>query len=51
MTALMDVDREYHLPIYAEIFDWHGQLIERYGYSDLRLNPGLTDAGFRSQKS
>ena len=46
MTAIIDVDREYQLPVYAEIFDWHGQLIERYGYLDVRLNPGLTDADF-----
>jgi len=46
MTAIIDVDHEYRLPIYAEIFDWHGQLIERYGYIDIRLNPGLTDADF-----
>jgi outer membrane lipoprotein-sorting protein len=46
MTALIDVDREYQLPVYAEIFDRHGQLIERYGYLDVRLNPGLTDADF-----
>jgi len=46
MTAIIDVDREYQLPVYAEIFDWHGQLTERYGYLDVRLNPGLTDADF-----
>ena len=46
MTALIDVDQEYHLPIYAEIFDWDGLLIEHYGYLDLRLNPGLTDKDF-----
>lgn len=46
MTALIDVDREYQLPVYAEIFDWYGQLIERYGYLDVRLNPGLTDDDF-----
>jgi outer membrane lipoprotein-sorting protein len=46
MTALIDVDREPRLPIYAEIFDWDGQLIERYGYLDLRLNPGLTKEDF-----
>jgi hypothetical protein len=46
MTAVFDVDQAYHLPIYAEIFDWDGQLIERYGYLDLRLNPGLTDEDF-----
>jgi outer membrane lipoprotein-sorting protein len=46
MTALIDVDREHRLPIYAEIFDWGGQLIERYGYLDLHLNPGLSDEDF-----
>jgi outer membrane lipoprotein-sorting protein len=46
MTAVIDVDLEHRLPIYAEIFDWDGQLIERYSYLDLRLNPGLTDEDF-----
>jgi hypothetical protein len=46
MPAVIDVDREHRLPVYAEIFDWRGQLIERYGYLDVRLNPGLTDADF-----
>jgi outer membrane lipoprotein-sorting protein len=46
MTALIDVDRELRLPIYAEIFDWDGQLVERYGYVDLHLNPGLTNEDF-----
>jgi outer membrane lipoprotein-sorting protein len=46
MTALIDVDREHRLPIYTEIYDWDGQLIERYGYLNLRLNPGLTDEDF-----
>jgi outer membrane lipoprotein-sorting protein len=46
MTAVIDVDHTYRLPIYAEMFDWHGQLIERYGYLDVRLNPGLTEEDF-----
>jgi outer membrane lipoprotein-sorting protein len=46
MVAVIDVDRESRLPVYAEIFDWDGQLIERYGYRDVRLNHGLTDADF-----
>jgi hypothetical protein len=46
MTAIVDVDQAYQLPIYTEIFDWHGQLVERYGYLDVRLNQGLTDADF-----
>jgi outer membrane lipoprotein-sorting protein len=46
MAAILDVDRDYRLPIYAEIYDWDGRLVERYGYLDLRLNPGLTDEDF-----
>jgi hypothetical protein len=49
MTAIIDVDREQRLPIYAEIFDWNGQLVERYGYLDLRLNPGLTEDDFAAK--
>jgi hypothetical protein len=45
-TAVIDVDREHRLPILAEIYDWNDQLVERYGYLDLRLNPGLTDDDF-----
>jgi hypothetical protein len=45
-TAVFEVDNHYRLPVYAEIFDWDGQLVERYGYRDLRLNPGLTDEDF-----
>jgi outer membrane lipoprotein-sorting protein len=51
MTARIDVDLERQLPIYAEIFDWDGRLIERYGYIDLRLNPGLTDQDFDAKNS
>lgn len=49
MTAIIDVDREHRLPIYAQIFDGNHQLIERYGYLNLRLNPGFTDADFDPQ--
>jgi outer membrane lipoprotein-sorting protein len=45
-TAVVDIDRDHRLPIYIEIFDWDNQLVERYGYRDLRLNPGLTDEDF-----
>jgi outer membrane lipoprotein-sorting protein len=45
-TAIIDVDREHRLPIFAEIYDWSNQLVERYGYLNLRLNPGLTDDDF-----
>jgi hypothetical protein len=45
-TAVLEVDGELRLPIYVEIFDWQNALIERCGYCDLRLNPGLIDADF-----
>jgi len=45
-TAVLEVDYELRLPIYVEIFDWQNVLVERYGYRDLRLNPGLSDADF-----
>lgn len=45
-TTILDVDREHRLPILAETYDWHDQLSGRYGYLDLRLNPGLTDDDF-----
>jgi outer membrane lipoprotein-sorting protein len=45
-TAVLDVDRELRLPIYVEIIDWQNVLVERYGYRDLRLNSGLTEADF-----
>jgi len=46
MTAVVETDQEHRLPIYAEMFDWQEQLFERYGYRDLRLNTGLTQADF-----
>jgi outer membrane lipoprotein-sorting protein len=46
MAAVIDIDREHRLPIYIQIFDWNNQLVERYGYRHLRLNPGLTDEDF-----
>jgi outer membrane lipoprotein-sorting protein len=46
MVAVIDIDRELRLPIYIEIYDWTNQLVERYGYRDLHLNPGLTDEDF-----
>ena len=46
-------DRETHLPIRLEAYDWPasstdetGQLLERYTYLDLETNIGLTDEDF-----
>jgi hypothetical protein len=45
-------DKTSGLPVRAEVYDWptaahpDGQLVERYTYLDLVLNPGLKDAHF-----
>jgi outer membrane lipoprotein-sorting protein len=40
------VDKELGLPIKIMIYGWQGELVESYGYRDLRLNPGLKDSEF-----
>ncbi len=41
------VDAGNGLPIKIRIYGWDGTLWESYGYKDLKLNPGLTDAEFK----
>lgn len=49
--ALINLDIEVRVPIKIKIYDWEDKLIENYGYEDLRLNAGLTDADFSSRNS
>jgi hypothetical protein len=50
--AKVYVDKKRDVPLCYESFDWpekpgkEPQLIERYEYRDLKLNPGLTDLDF-----
>ena len=51
--SIVYFDKEHHLPIRCENYDWprpggdaNGELVECYSYADLRLNVGLTDATF-----
>jgi len=44
--AIIHIDTETKIPIRVKIYDWEGLLIEDYGYENLRLNAGLTDADF-----
>jgi hypothetical protein len=39
-------DQEKKLPVQMLFYNWEGELLESYAYSDLRLNPGLTDQDF-----
>jgi outer membrane lipoprotein-sorting protein len=40
------IDEESHLPLKVILYDPKGEFIESFGYSDLKLNPGLSDAEF-----
>jgi outer membrane lipoprotein-sorting protein len=43
---VMNLDVENKLPIRVQVFDWGNMLVEKYGYENLKLNPGLTDGDF-----
>jgi hypothetical protein len=40
------VDKEYKFPIAVEIYGWNNELLEKYEYTDIKLNVGLTDKDF-----
>lgn len=42
----MSFDRELSLPVETEVFGWDGTLWERYQFTRLAIDPGLTDADF-----
>ena len=51
--SIVYFDKEHHLPIRVENYDWpqpgsdpNGPLMESYSYADLRLNVGISDATF-----
>lgn len=46
---ILDIDPENHLPVRAEIYDSKDQLLERYGYADLRMNPRLPEEDFSEE--
>jgi hypothetical protein len=44
--ATLNLDLEKKVPIKVQIYDWGNNLLEDYGYEDLRFNVGLSDADF-----
>lgn len=44
--AVVTFDPANKLVTAVQIYDWNDQLIEDYRFSDLRINPGLTDRDF-----
>lgn len=47
--ALMSLDQERKIPLRVQVFDWENRLVGDYGYENLILNAGLTDADFDPQ--
>jgi len=43
---VLNLDLERKVPIKIQLYDWENNLIENYGYEDLRFNADLTDADF-----
>ncbi len=40
------LDKEYKFPVAVEIYGWNNELLEKYEYTDIKLNVGLTDKDF-----
>ena len=49
--AITNIDVEKNLPLKVQIYDWNNNLIENYGYENLKLNVGLTDNDFDPKNS
>jgi outer membrane lipoprotein-sorting protein len=44
--AIVTIDEELKLPVGVKVFDWTDKQVEHYRYSNLKINPGLTDLDF-----
>ncbi len=40
------LDKEYKFPVAVEIYGWNNELLEKYEYTNLKLNVGLGDGDF-----
>jgi len=45
-VLIIYIDREYLVCVRTDGYDWGGDLISHYLYSELVINPGVTDADF-----
>jgi hypothetical protein len=43
------VDKEYKFPVAVEIYGWNNELLEKYEYTNIKLNVGLTEKDFDSK--
>ena len=40
------IDQQFLVTVRTEAYDWEGRLVSDYRYTDLQINPGLTDDDF-----
>jgi hypothetical protein len=45
-VLLIYIDQEYLLCVRTDAYEWDGSLLSHYSYTDLKVNPGLTDEDF-----
>ncbi len=45
-TLIIFIDVEYLVCVRTDAYDWGGELISHYFYTDLAVNPGVTDSDF-----
>ena len=44
--AVVTIDEGWKLPVAVKVYDWDDRLVEHYRYSDIHINPGLSDLDF-----
>ena len=44
--AIVTLDEGWRLPVAVKVYDWSDKLVEHYRYTNIQINPGLTDLDF-----
>lgn len=44
--AIVTIDEGLKLPVAVKVYDWTDKLVEHYRYTNIQINPGLTDREF-----
>ncbi len=47
--AILTIDEDWKLPVAVKVYDWNDKLVEHYRYSNIQINPGLTDRDFSTE--
>jgi outer membrane lipoprotein-sorting protein len=47
--AIVTIDEKWKLPVAVKVYDWDDRLIEHYRYTNIQINPGLTDLDFSTE--